>query len=110
MTLHDRWGPRAFKVRNPEQAFAVTVRDRDRLALETLMAAGALGCTPIVNRAPGWSAYVHLRARGVAIETVKGTHAGQFAGHHARHALRSEVAPAAGRPFRVSENMGAGDD
>lgn len=67
MTLHDRWGPRAFTVRNPEtRAFAVRVRGRARWVFEALMAAGPLGRTPIDNPAPRWSAYVHdFRARGV---------------------------------------------
>lgn len=95
MTLHDLWGPRTFTVHNPEtQAFVVTVRGREKWALQALMAAGPLGCTPIDNPAPRWSAYVHdLRARGVAIETLTEAHAGPFAGNHARYVLRSAVEP-----------------
>ena len=78
MTVHDRWGPRAFMVRNPEmQASPVTVRDRRRSALEALMAAGDAGCTPIDHPAPRWAAYLNdLRGRGLEIETLTEPHAG----------------------------------
>lgn len=56
------------------------------------MNAGAVGCTPINDPAPRWSAYVHdLRQLGVIIETVTEPHRGQFPGHHARYVLRCYV-------------------
>ena len=109
MTVHDRWGPRAFAVRNPETPFAVTVRGRARWALESLMAAGDAGCATIDDPAPRWAAYVHeLRALGFEIETLTEPHAGPFAGSHARYVLRSKVEPA--RVFQTAENSGPRDD
>lgn len=109
MTVHDRWGPRSFEVRNPETPpFAVTVRGRDRWALEALIAAGDAGRTPVDDPAPRWAAYVHdLRALALEIETLTEPHAGPFAGSHARYVLRSKVKPA--RVLAV-ENSGARDD
>lgn len=72
--------------------FTVTVKGRDRWALEALMRAGSKGCTPIDAPAPRWSAYVHkLRQLGVEIVTLHEAHGGDFAGHHARYVLRSAV-------------------
>lgn len=74
------------------QTFRVQLKGRDRWALEALKLAGNEGCTPIKNPAPRWSAYVfNLRGAGVEIETVNEAHGGEFAGHHARYVLRSDV-------------------
>lgn len=70
----------------------VFVSGRVRWALDELRRAGAVGCTPIHNPAPRWSAYVfNLREMGVPIETVTETHIGDFPGHHARYVLRCGV-------------------
>jgi len=71
---------------------AFTVKGRDAWALQQLHLAGATGCTPIDTPGPRWSGYVHkLRGKGLNIETVTENHSGQFAGHHARYVLRSNV-------------------
>lgn len=89
------WGYASFTVRTGEAApFLLTIRGRDRWALESLMRAGAKGCTPICNPAPRWASYVHkLREDGVHIDTITEPHDGPFAGHHARYVLRSVVKP-----------------
>ena len=70
----------------------VTVKGRDRWALEQLAAAGNQGCTPINNPAPRWSAYVHnLRSLDVPIVTHTEAHEGPFAGTHARYELMAVV-------------------
>lgn len=77
-----------------DTAITVTVKGRDRWALEQLMYAGRTGCTPISQPAPRWSAYVfNLRGLGVPIETVTEAHDGPFAGSHARYVLRATVEP-----------------
>lgn len=89
-------GRAAFTIHHPGgRADRITVLGRERWALECLMAAGPKGCTPIMNPAPRWAAYVHgLRALGVEIETISERHDGPFAGIHARYVLRSHVRPA----------------
>lgn len=69
---------------------------REAWALDALLAAGPIGCTPITNPAPRWSGYIHRlrRNHGLHIETVTEAHHGEFAGHHARYVLRSVVRPA----------------
>lgn len=70
-----------------------TVSGRFAWALEQLINTGSAGCTPISHPAPRWSSYVHiLRTRsGLAIDTLRESHAGQFPGTHARYVLRSPV-------------------
>ena len=69
----------------------VTARGRDAWALLELKAANG-GCTPIDHPGPRWSSYVHkLRNAGIIIETIRETHGGRFAGHHARYVLRGPV-------------------
>jgi hypothetical protein len=70
-----------------------TVRGRDAWALDKLVKAGPLGCTPIDNPGPRWSAYVHnlKREHGLNIETRHEAHHGPFPGTHARYVLVSEV-------------------
>lgn len=71
---------------------AITVRGRDRWALESLINSGQVGCTPIANPAPRWSAYIHnLRGLGVPVETLHEPHGGAFPGTHGRYVLRCTV-------------------
>lgn len=75
-----------------ERRRLVLKQGRNLWALETLMAAGSKGVTPIDNPAPRWSAYVfNLREMGVEIETIHEPHDGAFQGTHARYVLRSHV-------------------
>lgn len=70
----------------------ITLSGRDAWALRQLIAAGDVGCTPIHQPAPRWSAYVfNLRAMGIDVETIHEMHGGPFPGTHARYVLRSEV-------------------
>lgn len=70
----------------------IEVTGREAWALESLIAAGERGCTPIDNPAPRWSGYVHdLRRFGVDIETIHEPHGGAFPGTHARYVLRAPV-------------------
>ena len=76
------------------QTFTIAIRGRVRWALESLIAAGHKGCTPIDNPGPRWAAYVWtLRGEGVEIETLNENHDGPFPGTHARYILRCEVSP-----------------
>lgn len=86
---------RAFTVRDDLGApRVIEVNGRVRWALEQLMESGPKGCTPIEHPGPRWSDYVFkLRKAGILVETVTETHAGPFAGHHARYVLRSSVTP-----------------
>jgi len=94
MANNEEWGVALFKIIYPNGNVAqVTVSGRDRWALETLIAAGEMGCTPISTPGPRWSGYVHnLRKLGVTIETVTEAHDGPFAGTHARYVLKAFVA------------------
>jgi hypothetical protein len=70
----------------------ITLIGRDAWALERLIEAGDVGCTPIDTPGPRWSGYVHkCRKAGIGIETIHETHGGPFAGRHARYKLASEV-------------------
>lgn len=71
----------------------ITIVGRDAWALERLLDAGEVGCTPITQPAPRWSHYVwKLRTKyGIVIETIDEAHGGTFAGSHARYVLRSNV-------------------
>jgi hypothetical protein len=68
---------------------------REAWALDCLRAAGDTGCTPLTHPGPRWSGYVHkLRHNhSLNIETITEPHGGEFAGHHARYVLRSDVRP-----------------
>jgi hypothetical protein len=70
---------------------------RTAWALDELLAAGEKGCTPLTTPGPRWSSYVHkLRHRhGLDVRTITEQHTGEFAGHHARYVLVSNVAKAA---------------
>lgn len=76
------------------QKLTVSVKGRDRWALEQLMYSGSTGCTPISNPAPRWSAYIfNLRGLGIPIETITEAHGGPFSGTHARYVLKAKVTP-----------------
>lgn len=92
-TKPERWAVASFTVRNHDaEPFTIAIKGRDRWALESLMAAGDKGCTPIDRPGPRWSAYVfNLRELGVRIDTNHEAHGGPFKGTHARYVLRSTV-------------------
>lgn len=70
----------------------IGVIGREAWALLELVEAGNRGCTPIDNPAPRWSHYVWLlRGDGFKVETVDESHAGPFAGSHARYVLHDNV-------------------
>ena len=78
-------------------AFTIAVLGRVKWALDCLRGAGLRGCTPILNPAPRWSAYVlSLREMGVEIETVREPHEGDYPGSHGRYVLRAVVTPTEG--------------
>ena len=69
-----------------------TATGRDAWALRELVRAGERGCTPLENPGPRWSGYVYkLRRAGLAVETIRERHGGDFPGHHARYVLRTPV-------------------
>lgn len=89
-----KWGRAAFTIRNAaDQTTTIVVKGRERWALESLIRAGAQGCTPIDHPGPRWSAYVHsLRHEfQLEIETINEKHGDPFPGTHARYVLRSRV-------------------
>ena len=92
------WGMAEYCVTNGTNApFHIMVKGRDRWALESLIDAGAKGCTPIDHPGPRWSGYVfNLRKIGVDIETLHEPHPGPFKGTHARYVIRSAVARSKG--------------
>lgn len=70
----------------------VDLLGREAWALLELIEAGSRGCTPIDNPAPRWSHYVWLlRGDGFKVETIDESHAGPFAGSHARYVLHDDV-------------------
>lgn len=92
MSNRENSTPATFIIEGDECTTSITVSGRDRWALERLLGAGALGCTPIDDPAPRWSGYIfNLRQMGVAIETIHERHGGPFAGTHARYVLRAAV-------------------
>jgi hypothetical protein len=89
-----RWGKTQFTVTNTDGTTrTIHVQGRDRWALESLIKAGAKGCTAIDHPGPRWSAYVHdLRhEHGLDIETIHEEHGPPFEGTHGRYVLRSAV-------------------
>jgi len=84
----------SYKIATDEGTFTVTVKWRDKWALNQLRRAGRAGCTPIDYPAPRWSAYVQkVRRMGVNIETVNERHGGRFPDRHARYTLHGLVEP-----------------
>ena len=93
MTIQN-WGLTPFTVRGQDGSDrTISVRGRDRWALESLIRAGDRGCTPIDHPGPRWSAYVFdLRhEHELIIETVTEEHGPPFGGTHARYILLSAV-------------------
>ena len=92
------WGPAHFTIsRTDGTARNISIKGRDRWALECLIAAGPKGCTPIDHPGPRWSAYKYnLKELGVEIDKITETHDGPFQGHHARYVLISRVIPLRG--------------
>lgn len=82
-----------YCVTNPGQPpFYLTLKGRNKWAIDQLIIAGAKGCTPIDQPAPRWSAYIHnLRTFGVKIITKTEQHGGLFSGNHGRYVLLAEV-------------------
>lgn len=93
MPTDNSWGKAPYTVKfDYGETLAIEVAGRDRWALEALIAAGSVGCTPIDTPGPRWSGYVHnLRSLGVPIETIIEAHDGPFRGTHARYVLRARV-------------------
>ncbi len=92
------WGNARFKITRTDGAVSeITVKGRNRWALENLMMAGPQGCTPIDQPGPRWSAYTfNLRHEyGVEIETLHEKHGAPFEGTHARYVAKSRIEPAA---------------
>jgi len=70
----------------------VVVKGREAWALQELMQAGSVGCTPIEQPGPRWSSYIHkLRRLRFDIESVPEPHGGAYAGPHVRYVLRSNL-------------------
>ncbi|WP_394154509.1 hypothetical protein [Loktanella salsilacus] len=92
---HCKWGDAPYTIVNLDGTTAhILVKGRNRWALNCLSTAGNIGCTPVNNPAPRWSAYVfNLREMGVQIETIHEPHGGDFGGLHGRYVLRSLVLP-----------------
>ena len=81
-----------YQIEHDRHTRTVEVTGRDEWALQELIEASIIGCTPRDNPAPRWSAYVHkLRRMGFDIETIHERHGGQFPGRHARYVLHSNV-------------------
>jgi hypothetical protein len=90
--------PNATVIITPTEGnpLTITVKGRDRWALEQLARANIKGCSPINNPAPRWSAYVfNLRSIGVPIVTHTEVHEGPFKGTHARYQLLAIITPCA---------------
>ena len=67
-------------------------KGRDAWALDELIQAAEVGCTPITHPGPRWSGYIYkLRRAGLDIATLHEAHDGPFSGHHGRYILRSRV-------------------
>ena len=66
---------------------------RNGWTLMNLVKSGPMGCSPIDQPAPRWSAYVfNLRQDfGLSIVTLHETHGGLFAGTHGRYVLQDDV-------------------
>lgn len=83
-----------FIIAAPDQPERVLLLEgRNAWALSELVSAGDMGCTPINNPDPRWSAYVYkLRHDYVlTIETIHEPHGGNFPGTHARYVLITPV-------------------
>ena len=77
---------------NNPVGFPVTLRGRERWAMERLIWAGNAGVSSFDNIGPRTSHYIFkLRGYGFAIQTELEAHGGDFPGHHARYRLHSKV-------------------
>lgn len=88
-----RWGKAPFLIEDPSGSkHDIVVSGRERCALETLMAAGATGCTSLSAGAHRLASYIcRLRDKGVLVATEREEHGGDFPGAHARYLLLSAV-------------------
>lgn len=96
------WGPARFRItRTDGTSHEITLKGRDRWALENLMAAGEQGCTPIEHPGPRWSAYTFnlRREYRIEIDTITERHEGPFSGSHARYVARSKIEQVAIAPM-----------
>ena len=109
LKLYDVWdGPSVRRIH-------VTTK-REAWALDELIQAGEIGCTPIDNPAPRWSGYVHKlkKNHSLSIQTITEPHGGPFKGTHGRYVLRSIVKAVGGTtckeppPRRFSFRKGGG--
>jgi hypothetical protein len=94
MANQDRWAKARFTVHDSDGTTReITVQGRNRWALESLIDAGEMGCTPIDHPGPRWSAYKHkLKHKyGLDIPAPEEKHGGPFKGTHARYILKSRV-------------------
>lgn len=94
MTRQANCPERAFTIRSVgEGPRVIAAKGCDRWALESLIATGSKACTPLLNPAPWWSAYVHkLRKAHMAIAITTENHRGPFVGHNASYMLTCNVA------------------
>jgi hypothetical protein len=66
---------------------------REAWTLDKLIDAGPKGVRAIDRPAPRWSHYIMmLRRAGLAIDTIRETHGGAYAGHHGRYVLATPLA------------------
>lgn len=89
LTSQTQWPVRAFTIRDgASDPRIITIKGRNRWALDCMMQAGPKGYAPINHPGPRWSAYVfNLRKAGMNIETIHDSHEGPFPGNHARYVL-----------------------
>lgn len=88
-----RWRKAQYLIRDPGGwERVITVSGRERWALETLMAAGATGCTSLTAPAHRLASYVcRLRDKGVLIVTEREQNDGEFPGVHGKYILLAKV-------------------
>ena len=68
------------------------LKGRSAWTLSKLKEAGQRGITVLDNPAPALACYIHkLRLQGIEISTEMERHGGEFAGHHARYRLQTEL-------------------
>lgn len=80
----------SIKFRMVPDGQTLTANGRDGWALQEFVKAGGRGGTATDVPGPRWASYVHhLRAMGLAIETIHEAHGGPFPGNHARYCRRS---------------------
>ena len=97
-SANDIWNYAPFRVLKTDGTETqISVKGRDRWALECLIAAGPKDCTTIDHPGPRWSAYkFDLKELGVEIDKISEMHDGPFQGNHACYVLVSRVIPASG--------------